>query len=215
MGEDTPSLREFLAKYGDRGRYVIKAILEASLSGGRAKLGDFDLKGLKDTLNSMDLEYNPVPLLYALERTYGVIRTTYRSANQHWWEIVDRKALQETLEGLGEGIDTEDYDVRLLRLQFYSLEPERLLAQLRSSRRPRQLAARLAFTALPLLIEFLKKAKEHPDELAREIETAEQILELAERALIRSDYKRSSKPDLVIQAEVYDDASAGGPKEPI
>jgi len=74
--DETPDLREFIAKYGERGYYMIKAVLDASLAGGKAKLGDFDLKGVKERLKSMGLDYNPVPLLYALERTYGVIRTS-------------------------------------------------------------------------------------------------------------------------------------------
>ncbi|MGC9209719.1 MAG: hypothetical protein ACP5FT_00380 [Acidilobus sp.] len=216
MSEDTPTLREFLAKYGDRGKYVIKAILEASLSGGRAKLGDFDLKGLKERLKSMGLDYNPVPLLYILERTYGVIRTTYRSANQHWWVITDRRALQEALQELGDESSLEDYDLRLLRIQFYSLEPERIIAQLRSNSRSRQLIAKLAFTTLPLLIDFLKRAREqYPDELAKEIEMAEQILELAERAIMKPNTGARSKIDLVAEAEVYDNSLAGGPGEPV
>lgn len=212
MGDEQPSLKEFLSKYGDRGHYVIKAILDASLSGGRAKLGDFDLKGLKGRLKSMGLDYNPVPLLYALERTYGVIRTTYRSSAQHWWEIADRRALQDALAELGGPDEVDDYEARLLRMQFYSLEPERVLRQLRASRRPRQLAARLAFTTLPFLVKFLRRAKErYPDELAKEIEMAEQILELAERAIMGSGARESLKPNLVAQPEVYDDPLAGGP----
>ncbi len=216
MSEEQPTLREFLSKYGERGYYVIRAMLDASLSGGRAKLGDFDLKGLKERLRSMGLDYNPVPLLYALERTYGVIRTTYRSSAQHWWEILDRRALQETLAELGEANDADDYEVRLLRLQFYSLNPERLLSQLKSSRRPKELAARLAFTALPHLVKFLKRAKErYPDELAKEIDMAEQILELAERAIVGGGVRVGLKANLVAKPEVYDDASVGGPREPV
>ena len=212
MSEEQPSLKEFLSKYGERGYYVVKAILDASLSGGRAKLGDFDLKGLKERLRSMGLDYNPVPLLYSLERTYGVIRTTYRSSNQHWWEIVDRRALQEALAELGGGEEADDYEARLLRIQFYSLDPERILQQLRSSRRPRQLAARLAFTTLPFLVKFLKKAKErYPDELAKEIDMAEQILELTERAIMGSGTTGGLKPNLVAKPEVYDDSLARGP----
>jgi hypothetical protein len=212
--DETLDLREFIAKYGERGYYIIKAILDASLTGGKAKLGDFDLKGIKERLKSMGLDYNPVPLLYALERTYGVIRTTYRSTTQHWWEITDRRKLQEILSEFEGSRETEDYELRLLRLQFYSLDPERILAQLRSSRRPRQLVARMAFTTLPMIVEFLKKAKElYPEELAKEIDLAEQILELAERAITRGAL--NSKAYLITEAEVQDDALGGSDREPL
>ena len=93
---------EFLAKYGEKGYYVLKAAVEASLQGGSqrrgVRLGDFSYREVVAKLRSYGLEYNPANLLSKLERDYAVIETSYRSSGQHWWRFIDLDAVIEALD---------------------------------------------------------------------------------------------------------------------
>ena len=216
--EEPETLDEFVAKYGERAYYVLKAILEATMRVRGARLGDFDLKSLKEVLSSYGLEYNPVPLLYSLEKRYGVIRTSYRSSQQHWWTIVDRRQIERAVAGY-EGREVgDDYGLRLLRVQFYSLEPFEMLRRLKAAAsadrgvRKRVLES-IAFDALPRLVEFLERAKEkYQYELSGEIKLAEEILYLAEAlaaSLSSGGFNATAgakEEKESLEAEVYDDA---------
>ena len=193
-------LEGFVGKYGEKGYIVLKAILEASRR-ARAPyaLGDFNYKDIKKILLEMGIDYNPSPLLSKLEKEYGVIETSYKSNNQHWWNIIDRYSIEEIVrewEGKPEP-DPEDPRVRMLRIQFYSLDPQSIMDTLtRLSRRSRLSSAekeklrKFAFHELPLLVEFLEQAKtEYSDELADEIALAESIIELAEYVINRVTVK--------------------------
>ena len=217
--EEPETLDEFVAKYGERAYYILKAIIDATMRVGGARLGDFDLKSLKEALSSYGLEYNPVPLLYSLEKRYGVIRTSYRSSQQHWWVIVDRKQIERAVASY-EGRDAgDDYGLKLLRIQFYSLEPFEVLRRLKAAATAdrgakRKVLESVAFGVLPRLVEFLEKAKErYQYELSGEIRIAEEILYLAEALAtslssapsIGSSAAASSRKES-LEAEVYDDA---------
>lgn len=185
---------DFIASYGERGYYVLKAILEASRElVGRARLGDFDFKSIKRKLEEYGLDYNPSLLLARLEREYGLIETTYRSGAQHWWRIRDVAEIEDAIaeyEGRpSPRAYSDDPRLRLLRVQFYSLEPERLLARLErlaGSKSPASIRAlrEIAFRELPLLVEFLSRVEELglEDYLEAEVALARRVLELAERA---------------------------------
>ncbi|WP_460125211.1 hypothetical protein [Stetteria hydrogenophila] len=184
--------REFLAVYGERGYLVLRAIRDAArlTPGGRVRLGDFDYKSVKRRLKELGVDYNPSLLLARLEKEYGLIETTYKSGSQHWWRILDPRALEEAIaeyEGREPG-GGGDPRLRLLRIQFYALQPDRLLEELRRlPARPRRGSReedelrRIALRDLPLLVEFLERARsEYPDELSAEIDLAERILAEAE-----------------------------------
>ncbi len=182
--------REFIAAYGERGYLVLRAVLDAAAAAPRARLGDFEFKMVRRRLRELGLEYNPALLLSKLEKEYGLIETTYKSSSQHWWRILDRRGIEEAVAEYEGRTPTppDDPRLRLLRVQFYSLQPERLLEELRRlPPRPRpgsreaHALRRIAFQDLPLLVEFLERARaEYPDELAAEIALAERLLEEAE-----------------------------------
>jgi len=193
-------VREFLARYGEKGALLLRAVLEASRRRRPGAPGDFDFKGVKAALARMGVSYNPAPLLGILEREYGVIETTYRSSGQHWWRILDRRSIESALreyEGLPEE-DPDDPRLRLLRTQFYSLNPygmlevlQRLASRRRLSRAEAERLRRIAFEELPLLVKWLEEARaEYPDELATEISLAEDVLDLAEEAAARASGRR-------------------------
>jgi hypothetical protein len=185
---------EFLLKYGENGYLVLKAVLAASTTRlGGPRMGDFSFRDVKEYLEKNGVRYNPSLLLSKLEREYGLIETTYKSGGQHWWKIVDPEEIERAVSSY-EGADTieegeEPARVKLLRIQFYSLEPERILETLyRLSRRrrlsepERRLLRRLAFEDLPLLVRFLEEATaEYPEELEAEIAMAETILDMVEK----------------------------------
>ena len=186
---------EFLAVYGERGYYVLKAIVEAARESlGRARLGDFDYRSVKRKLREYGLDYNPSLLLSRLEREYGLIETSYKSGSQHWWRITDLDAIEEALaeyEGRpSQAAGEADPRARLLRIQFYSLEPERILSRLEAASRRRgpqalRILREVAFRELPLIVEFLARVEELglEDELEAEASMARRILDAAERLL--------------------------------
>ncbi|MEB3780534.1 MAG: hypothetical protein GSR85_09965 [Desulfurococcales archaeon] len=195
------SLTEFIGKYGERGYILLRAILEeADSNWANPVLGDFNFKGIKNRLRSYGIDYNPSLLLSRLEREYGVIETSYKSSSQHWWRITDREAIEEVVR-LKEGKpprDEEDPRMRMLRIQFYSLEPERMLEVVKRASRSSRLneyikkqLRKIVFEDLPLLVDFLERAKsEYPEDLLREITLAETIIESLEKAIIKHGYKR-------------------------
>jgi len=200
LEEEGTTLNEFLAKYGDRGYYVLKSLLDASKTYKKAKLGDFDLRDLKDFLIKYGLDYNPVPLLAKLEKEYQIIRTTYKSGSQHWWNIINKKALEDAVYGYeGNSGNTQDPKLKLLKIQFYSLDPEHIYNILEKISKRKKLSSeekdllkKIAFNDLPMIVEFLTKAKpEYENELLNEIDMAEKIIDMAE-SLITSLNKKSN-----------------------
>lgn len=185
-------LRAFIAEYGERALALLKAIIEESREGGNFKLGDFSVKGLRARLKMMGVEYNPVPLLLKLEKEIGAIETTYRSTTQRWWKVLDKKLVQEILGEYEEGEkEDEDPKVKLLRIQYLSLNPHETLETLNKLTAKNNLTQvekrklrEIAFKELPLLIKILEEIKENnlEEALKEEVETIEKIMIYAEKA---------------------------------
>ena len=168
---------DFLARYGERGYAVLRAILETYYSGRGSRgvrLGDFSYRDVVNRLRAWGLEYNPSMLLRVLEREYGVVETSYSSRNQHWWRINSPEevaaALEEYEAGVGaeeSGDEIEDPEVELLRLQIASLDPENVLERIeklsvrpRLSRQELLVLRSLAFNELELVVKLLRRAEE-------------------------------------------------------
>ncbi|HIQ55960.1 MAG TPA: hypothetical protein EYH59_04700, partial [Pyrodictium sp.] len=139
---------EFLAKYEERGLLVLKAAIAAAIARkreGGVKLGDFSYRDIVVRLRAQGISYNPSMLLRILERDYGVIETSYRSGNQHWWKFVDFDSVVEAVEAYEKGDDAigalkeddeeigleSDPRVELVRVQVAALRPRKLLKTLR------------------------------------------------------------------------------------
>jgi hypothetical protein len=204
-------LREFVVEYGERACIVLKAIHEESSLGGRLKLGDFSIKGLKARLKSWGVEYNPTPLLLKLEKELNLIETSYRSTTQRWWRITNREALERALalcRGAPRSGDIEDPMVRLLRIQFHVLRPWEILETLRRikakdamSRSDLELLKRIVFNELPLLIELKGKVESlgYDSELQEEVSVVERIIEIAEELVLRGS-RRPEAPEIEVIA---------------
>ena len=194
---------EFLAKYEERGLLVLKAAIAAAIARkreGGVKLGDFSYRDIVVRLRAQGISYNPSMLLRILERDYGVIETSYRSGNQHWWKFVDFDSVVEAVEAYEKGDDAigalkeddeeigleSDPRVELVRVQVAALRPRKLLKTLRVLAAKKRLTSRdvkvfqdLAFNVLPKLVHVLEKAREYEEELVEEIALLEKVLKLA------------------------------------
>jgi len=189
---------EFLAQYGERGYAVLRAAVDAALSSRSnrgVRLGDFSHREVVARLRAWGIEYNPSMLLRILERDYGVVETSYRSGNQHWWRFIDLDAVVEALEEYDRGTsvdeeaveEIEDPEVELFRLQVASLDLPGLIGELRRlAARPRlgrgELVRlrRLAFGELVEVVRLLRRAEELGVE-GPEVELLREALALASR----------------------------------
>ncbi len=199
----TPGVKErvleFLAEYGERGYAVLRAALDAysSAPGRGVRLGDFSHREVVARLRAWGIEYNPSMLLRILERDYGVIETSYRSGNQHWYRFLDPGAVAEALDEYDRGTDPgaqgeeeqgiEDPEVEVLRVQVASLDPQGVMEELRRlSAKPRlgraELARlrRLAFEELELAARLLRRAEELGYE-GPEVEMLRELIAAASR----------------------------------
>ncbi len=202
---------EFLSNYGDKGYVVLKAAVECALSTrkGEVRLGDFNYRGIVQRLRLMGIEYNPSMILRILERDYGIIETTYRSQNQHWWKFLSIDDVIEALREYEEGIivGEEDYndidpEVEVLRIQIAALAPQELEEKLRRlaskpilSRYERKVFEQIAFKYLTKVGMLLKKAMRYQDELQEEIAQLVRVLKLAAKIAnkLSISYKQASR----------------------
>jgi hypothetical protein len=192
---------EFLAEYSERGYAVLKAAVEASLSAANrgVRLGDFSFREIVSRLKAWGIEYNPSMLLRIMERDYGIIETSYKSASQHWWKFIDLDAVMEALEEYEKGVsisespsmeyENEQVNVEeaLLKLQIASLNPYELARRLEKFLlKPRLTSAdygilrSIAFNELPAVIDVLQRAEEMGYE-GEEIEVLQYVIRLAEK----------------------------------
>ncbi len=178
-------INDFLAQYGERGRMLLRAIYEEAVyPSSEGKLGDFSFKSIKKRLSNYGLSYNPSPLLRILEREVGLIETSYKSSNQHWWKIVDLNLLKASI---GAGGSLNDPRIRLLRIQFYSLDPlgileylEKLVKKKRVLESEKRRFKKIVFEVLPGIVDFLEESEDYDEDLTVEREIANRILDIAE-----------------------------------
>ncbi|BFH73599.1 hypothetical protein SJAV_15430 [Sulfurisphaera javensis] len=113
---------EFLLKFGDRGRIVLQTALDCSYENEKNELGDFSYKDIVQKLQDLGYSFDPKMILRALEKDYGIIETTYKSNNQHWWKFIDKEQVENVINENKEN----DPRVELIKIKFYSLEPQKI-----------------------------------------------------------------------------------------
>jgi hypothetical protein len=177
---------EALLRFGDRCKLILKAAISIAESNDKKELGDFDYKTLVEKLQEAGLDKDPKMMLRALERDYGIIETTYKSTNQHWWRFIN---IEEVKEAIGDEI--EDPEIQLIKIQANSLNLTELERKLRFmlnkpvlSEVDRALFKKIAFEELNYVMEVYRKASMY-EETYDIAEKVKSILTLATRVSMK------------------------------
>ncbi|EWG06931.1 MAG: hypothetical protein ASUL_07074 [Candidatus Aramenus sulfurataquae] len=201
---------EALTKYGEKAKAVLRVALSIYDQNGESELGHFDYKTLYSELQSLGYSWDPKMILRALERDFGIIETSYKSSNQHWWKFIDAEEVRNALE---EG--EEDPEVKLVKIQANSLDIEGIEKRLdfmlkkpRITEVDRAMFRRIAFEDLRLAIEVYKKAEmyEETQYIANRIR---RVLSLADKVSLRLNGKGNDKGLLKEKGEGQADYADG------
>ncbi|WP_238025639.1 hypothetical protein [Metallosphaera javensis (ex Hofmann et al. 2022)] len=182
-------LTEALLKY-DKASIILRVAISIVDERGRGEVGDFDYRTLTSRLLELGYDFEPKMILRALERDYGIIETSYKSSNQHWWRFIDLESVRESLDQ-GE----EDPEIVLIRTQAMSLGLEDLERKLHSllqrgvkSDVDRAIFRKIAFEDLPLLLDVYRRSVQFEE--TKDITTRiKKILTLASRIARNSNAK--------------------------
>ncbi|WP_373468354.1 hypothetical protein [Acidianus infernus] len=191
---------EALLRFGERCKLILKTAISIAESNDKKELGDFDYKTLVEKLQEVGFDKDPKMILRALERDYGIIETTYKSANQHWWRFIN---IEEVKEAIGDEI--EDPEIQLIKIQANSLNLAELERKLRFmlnkpvlSEVDRALFKKIAFDELNYVMEVYRKASMYEEtyDIAEKIKT---ILALATKVSMKigKNYAQNRVNDLV------------------
>ncbi len=177
MGISEAIVLDSIYKYGEKAYVLLKVayeIYQSNLLMNRKVPGDFDYKSLTNKLRERGISYNPNQLLRILEREFGVIETTYRSANQRWWRFKDPSAVSKALS-VYEGRDVEDEcddpEVLLLKIQVDIVDIDKLideLIELTSKERltliDKERIKNLIFNDAQLIVKLFKETQKYGEE---------------------------------------------------
>ncbi|BCU68216.1 hypothetical protein HS7_16530 [Sulfolobales archaeon HS-7] len=163
IGDVRDRVIEAILRYGDKCRLILEVALE--LSERNNELGDFSSKELIDELAKRGYEINPSLILRNLEKEFGIITTTYRTSNQHWWKFIDAEKVREVIQD-----KEEDPEVALIRTQVASLDLQTIEGKLDFMLRKERLTdvdkmkfREIAFNVLPLIVDVYKKTLEREE----------------------------------------------------
>ena len=173
---------EFLLKFGEKGKQTLIAALEFSYENERTELGDFSYKGVVEKLAEKGYNFDPKMILRALEKDFGIIETTYKSSNQHWWKFIDREQVESIIN---ESKEEEDPKIELIKIKFYALEPQKIEKRLELMSKKQILTEvdkktfrLMVFDELAKLTEIYEEASQH-EETLQIAENVKRILTLA------------------------------------
>lgn len=180
---------DFLARYGEKGRAVLLAAVEAMIEIQRrseyTRLGDFDYKTLKEMLERLGGGVNPTNYLRALEREYGIVNQTYRSTRQQWWSFANKEAILSWYERQT-GKPSDDPVVKVLVVKYRVLKPEEKLSRLEAlSRKPslslveQKEITDFVFNELDKVLLVLNEIKKYGDVFRNEVNVLSRIIDLA------------------------------------
>ncbi len=189
---------EAILKYGDKAKYVIKVALEIAEENENKELGDFSYKQLIEKFNELNINYDPRMVLRALEKDYGILQTTYKSSNQHWWKFIDIEQTRQVV--LEENTQEEEPEISLIIIQYNSLSvkeiEKKLMFYLKKPRLndiDKRSFSNLAFDLLPKIVELYNRASQI-EETYEIAENLRKIISLARRVSMRiSNEKDHSK----------------------
>jgi len=182
-------INDFLARYGEKGRAVLLAAVDAMIEIQRrseyTRLGDFDYKTLKEMLEKLGGGVNPTNYLRALEREYGIVNQTYRSTRQQWWSFANKEAILSWYERQT-GKPSDDPVVKVLVVKYRVLKPEEKLSRLEAlSRKPllslveQKEIMDFVFNELDKVLLVLNEIKKYGDVFRNEVNVLSRIIDLA------------------------------------
>lgn len=188
-------LEDYLSKYGDKGKLVLLAAVEAMRDlerrGEYSRLGDFDYRTLKEALEGLGGGVSPSIYLRALERDYGLIAQTYRSTRQQWWSFTDRVAVLKWYERVS-GRSADEPEMKAILAKYRALKPEGALARLESMLHKRSLSPmeqkelkEFIFSDLDKFLAVLSEMKKHGEVFEREAGILSRVIDLAYRLASR------------------------------
>jgi hypothetical protein len=180
---------DFLARYGEKGRAILLAAVEAMIEIQRrseyTRLGDFDYKTLKEMLERLGGGVNPNNYLRALEREYGIVNQTYRSTRQQWWSFANKEAILSWYERQV-GKLSDDPVVKVLVVKYRVLKPEEKLSRLEALSRKQSLSLveqkeilDFVFNELDKVLLVLNEIKKYGDVFKNEVKVLSRIIDLA------------------------------------
>lgn len=216
LGSVSDRTLEFLLKFGDKGKQVLIAALEVSNENEKTELGDFSYKSVTDKLAEKGYSYDPKMILRALEKDYGLIETTYKSSNQHWWKFIDKEQVESVINDNKES----DPKIELIRIKFYSLEPQKMEKRLQlMSKKPvltdldKRTFRVMVFDELSRLAEIYDEASQY-EETFQIAENVKRILTLASIIAKRIYGKSYDKGILKEEGEEGKNINANGIRLP-
>lgn len=193
---------EAILKYGDKAKVILKAAISIFDEKGNQELGDFDYKALVAELQREGYSGDPKMILRALERDFGIIETSYKSANQHWWKFIDVNEVKSVIED-----NDNDPEITLIKIQANSLDLDSIQKRLEFMLRKAKLSdidkalfKKIAFDDLNYLIEVYKKADSY-EETQYIADRLKRILILASKVSVKINGKNNNKEFLEKERE--------------
>ncbi|AWR93345.1 hypothetical protein [Acidianus brierleyi] len=185
---------EAILKYGDKARIILRSAITIYDERGNQELGDFDYKTLIAELQREGYSGDPKMILRALERDFGIIETSYKSANQHWWKFIDVNEVKSVIDD-----NNDDPEITLIKIQANSLDLDNIQKRLEFMLRKTKLSdvdkalfKKIAFDDLNYLIDVYKKAESY-EETQYIVDRIKRILILASKVSVKINGKGNNK----------------------
>lgn len=181
-------VRDYVAKYGERGKAVLMSAVEAMLENEkeshRNRLGDFDYRTMKIVLTRRKVSLKPHVYLRVLEREYGIITQTYRSSKQEWWAFTDRNIV---LKWYNEEREREivDPEMKTLISKYKFLKIDETLRKFENYASKSELTVleeeevrRYVFSYLDAVVSLLKEMKKYGEVFEKESSSLQRLVDV-------------------------------------
>jgi integrase len=159
-------ISEFLLKYGEKANALLEAIREAYSLNTNKEAGDFSYRQVQEVLERKGYNFDPRNLLRIMERDYGLIETSFRTSNQHWWKVKAPEILSDSDRYTG----LEDPRLVAIRIKAASLDLANLRKRLEFMLRKPVLTEadkrefrRFSFNELNDIVSLLEEASQYPE----------------------------------------------------
>jgi hypothetical protein len=199
-------IAEFLMKYGEKAKVVLRSAYELMNEyrvSGKELAGHFDFRGLIEKLEEVGLRYNPSQLLRIMERDYGIIETSYRTATKRWYVFTDPDAVGRVLEKYVDFPEKmgllKDPELEVLKLQIKVINIDALYAKARKLASKgflnivdEEMVRSIVFNELPLVAKVLKSVLKYEELFQDFISKAIAVIRLMDELATKSS-KRAVK----------------------